>query len=139
MDRLHTGAIAVDAAGVVRAANRPASDYLALTSDPRGTSLRETLASAGLEEVGPMVEALLERGDGQFEEVELAAGPSDGEAMPDKVRELKRKLHDWRESVGAQMPTPNPDGDPAKYREYKERRLWKPVDIYQQQTAHSKP
>jgi arylsulfatase A-like enzyme len=35
-------------------------------------------------------------------------------AMPDKAAELRKKLADWRASVGAQMPTPNPDYDPAK-------------------------
>jgi len=31
---------------------------------------------------------------------------------PDKVRELRTALHQWRKAVGAQMPTPNPDYDP---------------------------
>ena len=48
-------------------------------------------------------------------------------AMPERVDELRRKLRDWRESVGAQMPTSNPSADPAKYHEYKEKRLWRPV------------
>ena len=60
-------------------------------------------------------------------------------AMPDKVRELLSKLHSWRESVGAQMPAVNPDADAARYLEYKEKRLWKPVDVYQQQTAFPRP
>lgn len=34
--------------------------------------------------------------------------------MPDKVEELRRRLHDWREDVGAQMPTRNPSYDPSK-------------------------
>ena len=34
--------------------------------------------------------------------------------MPEKVAELKTKLADWREEVGAQMPTENPDYDPKK-------------------------
>ncbi len=59
-------------------------------------------------------------------------------AMPDKVRELLAKLHSWRESVGAQMPTANPDADPARYREYKEMRQWRPVDLYEQQTAFTR-
>jgi len=33
---------------------------------------------------------------------------------PEKAAELRKKLADWRTSVGAQMPTPNPDYDPAK-------------------------
>ena len=32
--------------------------------------------------------------------------------MPDKVNALRKKLHDWRDKVGAQMITPNPNYDP---------------------------
>ncbi|MCX5673777.1 MAG: sulfatase [Planctomycetota bacterium] len=35
-------------------------------------------------------------------------------AMPEKAADLRKKLADWRTRVGAQMPTPNPDYDPAK-------------------------
>jgi len=41
------------------------------------------------------------------------------EARADKAEELLAKLRDWRESVGAQMPTPNPDHDPARVDERK--------------------
>jgi arylsulfatase A len=34
--------------------------------------------------------------------------------MPEKVDELRKRLHAWREEVGAQMPTPNPKYDPSK-------------------------
>jgi arylsulfatase A-like enzyme len=34
--------------------------------------------------------------------------------MPDKVDELRKRLHAWREEVGAQMPTRNPKYDPSK-------------------------
>jgi len=33
---------------------------------------------------------------------------------PEKARELHQKLADWRASVGAQMPTPNPNYEPPK-------------------------
>ena len=36
------------------------------------------------------------------------------EKMPAKVKELRARLHQWREEVGAQMPTVNPQYDPAK-------------------------
>jgi arylsulfatase A-like enzyme len=36
------------------------------------------------------------------------------EKMPDKVDELRKRLHQWREDVGAQMPTRNPKYDPSK-------------------------
>jgi arylsulfatase A-like enzyme len=35
-------------------------------------------------------------------------------SLRDKAAALRRQLHDWRQSVGAQMPTPNPDYDPAQ-------------------------
>jgi arylsulfatase A len=34
--------------------------------------------------------------------------------MPDKVDELRKRLHEWRQQVGAQMPTRNPSYDPLK-------------------------
>ncbi len=61
------------------------------------------------------------------------------EAMPERARELRAKLHAWRDSVGAQMPTKNPEADGDLYRKYKEERLWKPVDVYEQQTAFEQP
>jgi arylsulfatase A-like enzyme len=36
------------------------------------------------------------------------------EKDPKRVAALKTKLEAWRKSVGAQMPTVNPDYDPAK-------------------------
>ncbi len=35
-------------------------------------------------------------------------------AMPQKAAELRKKLANWRRAVKAQMPTPNPDYDPAR-------------------------
>ena len=35
-------------------------------------------------------------------------------SSPEKVKELSTLLHDWRKSVNAEMPVPNPDYDPAK-------------------------
>ncbi|MEO8498902.1 MAG: hypothetical protein ABI614_27890, partial [Planctomycetota bacterium] len=35
-------------------------------------------------------------------------------AMPARASELRAKLHAWREQVSAQMPTPNPNYDPAR-------------------------
>jgi hypothetical protein len=34
--------------------------------------------------------------------------------MPEKVKELRDRLHAWRKEVGAQMPAPNPKYDPTK-------------------------
>ncbi len=35
-------------------------------------------------------------------------------SRPQKVEELRGRLHAWRKEVGAQMPTPNPKYDPAR-------------------------
>jgi hypothetical protein len=34
--------------------------------------------------------------------------------MPEKVKTLRDQLHAWRTQIGAQMPMPNPNYDPAK-------------------------
>ncbi len=34
--------------------------------------------------------------------------------LPDKAAELRGKLHAWRQRLDAQMPTPNPNHDPAR-------------------------
>jgi arylsulfatase A-like enzyme len=36
------------------------------------------------------------------------------DAEPDKLKQLRAKLEAWRQAVGAQMPTKNPDYDPAR-------------------------
>ena len=41
--------------------------------------------------------------------------------MPEKAAALRQKLHDWRKSVGAQLPTPNPDYDPNAPAEPKQK------------------
>jgi len=41
--------------------------------------------------------------------------------MPKKAAELQGKLAAWRKSVGAKMPTPNPDYDPARANEWGRR------------------
>jgi arylsulfatase A-like enzyme len=37
--------------------------------------------------------------------------------LPDKAAGLRAKLVAWRDEVGAQLPTPNPDHDPARANE----------------------
>jgi CheY-like chemotaxis protein len=71
MDRLGTGAVAVDAQGIVRAANRPACDYLNLADDPRGASLVALLEKLGIESLGDTVMRLLDEPEGAFEEVQV--------------------------------------------------------------------
>ncbi len=49
--------------------------------------------------------------------------------MPERAKQLQRKLADWRESVGARMPQPNPKHDPARADQWWSRRSNKPLDI----------
>ena len=37
--------------------------------------------------------------------------------LPKKTATLRAALHEWQRSIGAQMPTPNPDYDPARARQ----------------------
>jgi FixJ family two-component response regulator len=74
MDELDVGAIALDAAGVVRAANRPARDYLALEGEARGRPLGEVLRRHGLEHVGGAAFRLAAGGGPHFEDVEVRVG-----------------------------------------------------------------
>ena len=54
--------------------------------------------------------------DGRLELYNLQADTGEhanlASEMPEKVATLKALLHDWRESVNAQMPTPNTEYDP---------------------------
>jgi len=74
MDRLRTGAIAVDREGIVRAVNEPARAFVGLDGDVRGCSIREVLGRRGLEELGETVRTLAEESGGSFEEVDLRVG-----------------------------------------------------------------
>jgi len=61
--------------------------------------------------------------DGKLELYDLSKDLSEttdlAAKMPEKAAELRKKLDDWRKSVGAQMPTANPDYDPAPQKEKK--------------------
>jgi hypothetical protein len=74
IDEIPVGALVVDAAGVVRAANRPGREYLGLHADPRGRDVSEVLggeALAGLRDTA----ARLRDADGTpYEELELSLG-----------------------------------------------------------------
>lgn len=72
MDQLDTGALALDAHGVVRAVNRPAREYLGLEKDPRGRALDEVLSSAGLGSVGAAAMRIATDDAVGYEELELA-------------------------------------------------------------------
>ncbi|MGH9181050.1 MAG: response regulator, partial [Acidimicrobiales bacterium] len=55
MDELDTGALALDAEGVIQAANRPVRDYLSLAGELRGRRLGEVLESHELARLGEAV------------------------------------------------------------------------------------
>jgi len=74
MDRLDTGAIAVDGMGVVQAVNRPARAYLDIREDPVGRSLEEILPRCGLAEIGEVVKKLNQDKEHTFEDLDLRAG-----------------------------------------------------------------
>ena len=74
MDRLRTGAIAVDRDGIVRAVNNPAEAFIGLEDDIRGCSIDEVLERKGLGELVATVRSLAEDSGGSFEEVDLPVG-----------------------------------------------------------------
>lgn len=74
MDRLRTGAIAVDRDGIVRAVNKPATAFIGLDEDVRGRSIDSVLARNHLEDLGRTVRALAAESGGSFEEVDLRVG-----------------------------------------------------------------
>ncbi|RIL02543.1 MAG: hypothetical protein DCC71_16375 [Proteobacteria bacterium] len=74
IDEIPMGALVVDRAGVVRAANRPARAYLGLRGDPRGQAIEEVLAGEGLGELRETTARLRESDDTAYEELELTQG-----------------------------------------------------------------
>jgi CheY-like chemotaxis protein len=71
MDQLDTGALAVDADGVVQAANRPVRDYLALEGDLRGRQLSAVFRDHGLDDLGSIVYALAQDPSRTYDEVDF--------------------------------------------------------------------
>ena len=86
MDQLDTGALALDARGVVRAANKLARQYLGLIGDPRGKELREVLMPEVLERFGGAV--LCIRGDREMSHTDLDLPVGDGVRLRVKVHAL---------------------------------------------------
>ena len=71
MDQLDTGAVAVDAEGVIQAVSRPAREYLALSGELRDRPLEEALAAHGLQEIADTVHRLVEDPSVTFDEVDV--------------------------------------------------------------------
>jgi CheY-like chemotaxis protein len=74
MDRLDTGALAIDAAGVIQAVNRPARDYLVLAGDVRRRALKDVLEGHGLEGVAAATYRIAGDDAVRFEDVEVGEG-----------------------------------------------------------------
>ena len=74
MDRLRTGAVAIDREGIVRAVNKPAVAFIGLKEDIRGLSIDDVMASQQLAELGEKVRSLADESGGSFEEVDLGVG-----------------------------------------------------------------
>lgn len=91
MDQLDVGALAVDAAGVVQATNRPALRYLGLDADPRGRELKQVLSSAGLDALKTAERRISEDDEVQFEELELTVA-----SCPLRIRVAVHPLSDER-------------------------------------------
>jgi PAS domain S-box-containing protein len=76
MDRLRTGAIALDRDGIVRAVNRPARAFVGLGDDDiLGRSIDDLLEREHLEELAARVRALADDAGGSFEEIDIPKGP----------------------------------------------------------------
>ena len=56
--------------------------------------------------------------DGELMLFDLTNDPNEehnlAQSKPEKAAELLKKMQDWRQAAGAQMPLPNPDYDPQK-------------------------
>jgi CheY-like chemotaxis protein len=75
IDEIPMGALAIDAGGVVRAANRAAREYLGLHGDPRGRAIAEVFGDGALRELRETAARLGEAGDpARFEELEFSLG-----------------------------------------------------------------
>ena len=75
MDRLRTGAIAIDAEGVVRAVNQPAKAFIGIEGDIVGKTIGSVMERDDLEELSERVKTLADEAGGTFEELELPVGP----------------------------------------------------------------
>ncbi len=88
MDELDTGALAVDAVGLIQAANRPVREALSLKGDPMGRPLKQVLEEVGLAQVAAAAFRLAEDDAESFCEMELP-GP-----RPERLRIRVEPLED---------------------------------------------
>jgi PAS domain S-box-containing protein len=74
MDRLRTGAIALDRDGLVREVNKPAAAFIGLEDDIRGRSIEDVFGREHLAELGDRIRKMAAESGGSFEEVDLGVG-----------------------------------------------------------------
>jgi len=89
MDELDTGALAVDAAGAIQAANRPVREVLSLKGDPMGRPLKQVLEEVKLADIAAAAFRLAEDDAESFCEMELPDG-----ARPQRLRIRVEPLED---------------------------------------------
>ncbi len=75
MDRLRTGAIALDSGGIVRAVNQPAKAFIGIEGDVVGRPIDAIMAKEHLAELATRVRTLAMDSGGSFEEIDLPIGP----------------------------------------------------------------
>lgn len=86
MDQLDTGAVALDARGVVRAVNKPARNFFGMTGDPRGKEMRELIAAEVHERFASAVSCM--RGDPEVGHCDIDLPVGDGVRLRVKMHAL---------------------------------------------------
>ncbi len=71
MNRLESGAIALDAQGVVQAVNQPARKMIEIRENPVGDRIVDLLAERGMQNVGAAVQRVSKEQGGSFEDLEV--------------------------------------------------------------------
>jgi CheY-like chemotaxis protein len=92
MDELDTGALAVDAAGIVQAANRPLVQQLGLPAELRGKPLAGVLASRGLQGLSGTLDELAADASRTYDEVDVRVG--------ERLYRMRVALHNLRDPSG---------------------------------------
>jgi len=87
MDQLDTGAVALDARGVVRAVNKPARTFFGMTGDPRGKTMRDLIAPEVYARFSEAVTCM--RGDSEVGHCDIDLPVGDGVRLRVKLHALK--------------------------------------------------